>query len=365
MNQEKSCIQKKFNPLNKLKKSNNILFWLGAALVIGAASCNNEVVENKVSSIIEPYVLDIPYDYPQPLIPDDNELTHERIELGRKVFYEPMVSRDSSISCGSCHLQHIAFADTNKFSLGVEQRVGTRNAPGLFNLAYRTGFMRDGGVPTLEMQVLAPIPEHVEMDMNIIEVIDRFKADPKYVAEFKQAYDREPDPFSFVRAIAAFERTLISLNSPFDRDELSEEAKYGEELFRSDSLNCATCHSGFLFTNNEVTNNGLYLNYADSGVARLSISMDPDKDRALFLVPSLRNVALTAPYMHDGSFETLKDVLDHYETGGKAHHNKSDLLQPFVLSEKDESALIAFLESLTDESFTKNEKFSNPHKTTP
>lgn len=307
------------------------------------------------------YLLPLPPGFPAPDIPADNTLTLPRIALGRRLFYDPVLSKDSTRSCGSCHFAHLAFADSTPVSLGIEGRPGTRNTPTLANVAYQKKLLREGGVPTLEMQILVPIQEHNEFDFNILEVAERLKRMPDYVSAAQAAYGRAPDPFVITRAIAAFERTLLSGNTPFDqwffqgkKWAIPASAKRGYQLFQDEKLNCGKCHAGFLFTNQEFGNNGLYLTYPDSGRLRLT---GLESDRALFKIPGLRNVALTKPYMHDGSLPDLEAVIDHYQTGGKPHPNRSALLKPFTLSVQERADLLAFLHSLTDQHFIQNPDF--------
>ncbi len=307
------------------------------------------------------YTLRVPTGFPMPDIPPDNALTKSRVELGRRLFYDPALSADSTRSCGSCHAAYLAFSDSTAVSLGIESRAGSRNAPTLANVAYQKKLLREGGVPTLEMQIFVPIQEHNEFDYNILLVAERLNRMPEYVAMAEKAYGRMPDAFVITRSIAAFERTLLSGDSPYDQwvfqgkfNALSASEKRGLELFQSDRLNCSKCHEGFLFTNQDFTNNGLYEVYPDSGRIRLT---GLDSDRAVFKVPSLRNVALTAPYMHDGSLPTLEAVIVHYQTGGKSHPNKSPLLKSFTLTTQERADLLAFLGSLTDEGFVTNSAF--------
>ncbi len=335
-------------------KKYSILFGL-FVLVWACQKDENKVIET------DEYFLKIPIGFPAPEIPVDNELTRSRIALGKRIFFDPILSRDSTRSCGSCHNQYLAFADSTSVSLGIEQRIGSRNSPSLANVAYQKKLLREGGVPTLEMQILVPIQEHNEFDFNMLLVVDRMKLIPEYVEAAKKAYNREPDPFVITRSIAAFERTLLSGNSSFDQWYYQKEnavvgdnVKRGYTLFSSDRLNCMKCHSGFLFTDQGFTNNGLYIDYPDSGRIRLT---GLEVDRAVFKVPSLRNVELTAPYMHDGSLKSLDAVIDHYQTGGKAHPNKSIFLKPFILSPQERLDLLAFLNSLTDLEFIKNPEF--------
>lgn len=335
-------------------KKYSILF----GLIILVWACQKD--ENKLNNTDE-YFLKVPIGFPDPNIPDDNKLTRSRITLGKQIFYDPILSKDSTRSCGSCHNQYLAFADSSDVSFGIEQRAGTRNSPSIANVAYQKALLREGGVPTLEMQVLVPIQDHNEFNYNMLLIVDRMKRIPAYVEAAQKAYNREIDPFVITRSIAAFERTLLSGNSPFDQwfyqkknSAVGETVKRGYSLFTNERLNCIKCHNGFLFTDQSFTNNGLYMDYPDSGRIRLT---GLDVDRAVFKVPSLRNVGLTAPYMHDGSFKTLDAVIDHYQTGGKAHPNKSIFLKPFILSSQERLDLIAFLNSLTDLEFIKNPEF--------
>lgn len=302
------------------------------------------------------YVLIIPEGFPEPVMPEGNELTTSRVMLGKKLFFDPIVSKDSSVSCASCHLPELAFADTNRFSFGVENRLGKRNSPSILNIVYHKGFMRDGGMTSLEMQVLAPVQEHVEMDNNVLIIVEKMKNNLEYVNLSKRAYNREPDPYVFTHAISAYERTLIKADSKYDKyykgnkDALSKSEKRGLALFKSKRTNCSECHSGILFSDFSIKNNGLYeLNYADSGRMRVSLN---EADRDLFKVPSLRNVAITQPYMHDGSLATLEAVIEHYNKGGEKHKQKSDLIKPLSLSIREKEDLVNFLKSLTDNEYT-------------
>jgi len=310
------------------------------------------------------YVLSVPMGFPQPEIPADNALTKSRVALGRRLFFDPALSADSTRSCASCHAPHLAFSDSTAVSLGIEGRPGTRNSPTLANVAYQQKLLRESGVPTLEMQILVPFQEHNEFDFNILLAAERLGRIPEYVQMAGEAYGRKPDAFVITRAIAAFERTLLSGNAPFDQwffqgksAAVSASAKRGYDLFQSEKLNCGKCHTGFLFTDQSLANNGLYEAYPDPGRMRLT---GLASDLALFKVPTLRHIALTAPYMHDGSLPTLEAVLDHYQTGGKAHPNKSALLKPFVLTAPERADLLAFLHSLTDTEFVTNRAFAKP-----
>lgn len=302
----------------------------------------------------------IPEGFPKVEHPVGNELNFDRWILGKKLFFNPVLSRDSSISCASCHLPSHAFSDTLKSSLGVEERVGVRNAPSLANVAYHPYFTKDGGVPSLEMQVLVPVQDHLEFDFNIVDISDRLMRIPEYVELCQKAYSRIPDPFCITRSISTFERTLLSGNSKYDRLVRGDSSNWtlseyrGLKLFFGNKANCSNCHSGFNFTNYEIVNNGLRINYADSGRMRIT---HLEQDRAKFKVPSLRNIELTAPYMHDGSLEDLNAVMNHYSEGIQDHKNLDSRLKRLKFSEIEKSDLIAFLNTLTDTEFCSNELF--------
>ncbi|MBK9338056.1 MAG: c-type cytochrome [Lewinellaceae bacterium] len=333
-------------------------------LLLALAACQKEKPPPAIPPDTDTYTLAIPPGFPSPAIPADNALTQRRVALGRRLFYDPVLSADSTRSCASCHAPHLAFSDSTAVSLGIESRAGTRNAPTLANVAYQQKLLREGGVPTLEMQILVPFQEQHEFDFNILLAAERLNRIPEYVQMAEAAYGRKPDAFVITRSIAAFERTLLSGDSPFDQwffqgkpEAVSASAKRGYELFQSERLNCGKCHAGFLLTDQSFANNGLYAVYPDSGRIRLT---GLESDRAVFKVPTLRNIALTAPYMHDGSLPTLEAVLDHYQTGGKAHPNKSALLKPFALTVPERTDLLAFLHSLTDTGFVTNAAHARP-----
>lgn len=310
------------------------------------------------------YTLEIPTGFPQPVLDPDNPFTKEKVELGRMLFYDPILSRDSSISCASCHFQENAFSDITAISTGIEGRQGFRNAAPLFNLAWHPYFNKDGGTPTIELQMFVPIQDENEMDHNLVFAAERLAKNTFYQHQFRRAFDREPDIYGITRSIGLFERTLISADSPFDRyyyhgdsAALSPAARRGWDIFRSDSTNCATCHSLPYFTNYAFENNGYFSAYPDAGRARVTLV---PSDEGKFKIPSLRNIALTAPYMHDGSAATLGEIIDQYQAGGTGWVNQSPLIQPFQLTPDQKADLIAFLHSLTDQAFTENKAYTKP-----
>lgn len=305
-----------------------------------------------------PYGLDIPAWMPQMDIPADNQLTEARVQLGRKLFYEPLLSVDSTVSCGTCHTPERAFSENRAVSEGVNGALGFRNAPTLANIGYATSFFHDGGVPTLELQAQQPVFSETEMNFTIAGFLERIANDPEYIQLFDEAYGRAPDAFGISRALASFQRTFISSRSRFDRfyyegDEqaLNEAEQRGMEVFFSAETQCATCHAPPLFTDLEFYNIGLYEVYADSGRARITRLSG---DRGKFKTPTLRNIALTAPYMHNGSMAELSEVVAHFNMGGVGHPLQSGNVKPLGLSPQEQEDLIAFLHSLTDESFVQN-----------
>ncbi len=308
-----------------------------------------------------PYALPLPKGFPMPEIPEDNELTAERIALGKRLFFDPILSRDSTISCGSCHFQQHAFADPRRLSIGVEGRLGFRNSSTLANIAYRENFFFDGGVPNLEVFTAAPIEDPNEMDFDLLALVERLQAHPTYPQEFMEAYGTEPNTYSLARALASFQRTILSGNSPYDQYQrgdssaLSAAQKRGMELFFSDRTACGSCHSGFTFSNEQFENIGLYEDYsADPGRRRVTAL---EEDIGKFKVPTLRNIEVTAPYMHDGSISSLEEVIDFFDGGGFAHPNKSHLVRPLGLTAQEKADLLEFLKSLTDEEFLNNPRY--------
>jgi cytochrome c peroxidase len=317
-------------------------------------------VAGSLAGCADDYQVAVPPGFPSLPVPAGNMLTEARVDLGRRLFYDKQVSRTGEVACASCHLPENAFSDPRQFSLGVEGRVGGRNAPSIVNLAYNTSFFWDGGAPTLEQQVIGPIINPLEMDMKVGDVTDRLAQDPTYVNAFQDAYGTEPIPGSLTKAVASFMRTVISGDSRYDRYQqgdrkaLDESEKRGMAIATGERGECFHCHVGFNFTNNDFRNDNLYAVYQDIGRAKVT---ELDEDVGKFKVPTLRNVALTAPYMHDGSLATLEDVVEHYSTGGILNPNSDPTIQPLNLTPDEKGDLVAFLKSLTDESLSANPRF--------
>lgn len=291
---------------------------------------------------------------------DSSKIAHEaQIELGKYLFYEKALSRDSTISCATCHKQELAFTDGLPTSIGIREQKVSRNAPTLTNVMNRPYFLLDGVNPSLEAQSVVPIQEHKEFDFNIYLIINRLKQNKRYVDLAKNGFGSEITAYVYSKSIAEFERTLISYNSSYDqylngnKEALTISQKRGEQLFLNE-LYCSDCHNGSDFTNDALLNNGLYVSYLDSGRMRLT---GKEIDRGVFKVPTLRNIEVTSPYMHDGSLETLEQVVEHYTSGGFSHKAKGKSIVSFEISNQDKIDLINFLKSLTDQSFIENPKF--------
>jgi len=286
--------------------------------------------------------------WPKMEYPTDNEPDNQKIALGERLFFDPIVSIDSSISCASCHKEVYGFADDVAISPGVEGRLGKRNSPSLWNVGYQPYFMREGGVPTLEMQVLVPVQEHSEMAFNMVLLAQRLNANTAYKNDFLEAFGDSASAYTITRALAQYERTLIQEPTAFDEyvsgdnGALSTAAKKGFELFYG-KAGCDACHSGPLMTNFGFYNNGTQIGPEDYGRAELTLD---SADFYLFKVPSLRKVTLTAPYMHDGSLLSLRDVLEQYNDGGVGHDYTSDAIAPLNLNESELVALEEFLSTL-------------------
>jgi cytochrome c peroxidase len=306
--------------------------------------------------------------FPQVQLPADNPLTQEGVALGRQLFHDVRLSVNQTQACASCHDQTRAFADARRFSLGAEQQMGKRNAMPLFNLAWQPSFFWDGRAATLREQVLMPIQDAHEMNETLPNVISKLSADPECTQAFAKAFgSAEITPERVAKALEQFLLTLVSQESRFDRAarkvaELTESEKRGLQLFVTEfdpkrglrGADCFHCHGGTLFTSQPFASNGLEL--AEDDLGRMAVTKNA-ADRGKFKTPSLRNVALTAPYMHDGRFNTLEEVVEHYSSGVR----RSATLDPNLakhpeagiqLTTQEKADLVAFLKTLTDESFT-------------
>lgn len=292
-------------------------------------------------------------------VPEDNPLNEDKIALGRALFFDKRLSKTNDIACASCHIPQFAFTDRQVHSSGVEGRKTSRNSPTLLNVAYQKTLMFDAHIPTLEQQAIVPIQEHQEMDMKMGDLIAKLKSIPEYQEKSKRIFNRDFDAFVLTRSISAFERTLVSQNSRFDQymngntKALTKEEVAGYKIFTK-KLYCSTCHSYPHFTSYKAEDNGLYEIYGeDKGRFRIhNDSLDIGK----FKVPTLRNIELTFPYMHDGSLATLEKVIEHYSKGGNHSVNQHAVIRSFELSTIEKKQLISFLKSLTDTSYLVNFK---------
>lgn len=313
--------------------------------------------------------LNIPAGLPVMNIPKDNPMTVEGIALGRKLFYDPILSADSTMSCASCHQFKNYFVDSTKaVSTGIDGIAGTRNSMPLFNIGYNKSFMWDGGIPDLESQVLAPIANPIELHEDISKVIDKLQRHPLYPSLFAKAFGSDKIiTKNIMYAIAQFERTMISANSRFDkwkRGEISLTAQEmrGMDVYTSEEKgDCVHCHSfGSVFTDFEFRNTGLDSIPVDKGRALITLKSE---DEGKFKTPTLRNIARTAPYMHDGRFTTLHQCVQHYNRFFKYTKNLASELAPKQknrMNDQDVADLIAFLETLTDEEFLNNTALDEP-----
>jgi cytochrome c peroxidase len=311
---------------------------------------------------------------------NDNEPTNQGVKLGRMLFYEKAMSRDNSISCASCHKQENAFTDPNRLSEGVDGLLGKRQAMSVFNTAWHVNeFFWDGRAHLLRDQSLMPIQDELEMDETLENVVMKLKTDQAYLDQFERAFgDTAINSERISLALEQFMNSIISNRSKYDdflagNTTLSESEERGRELFFAEynpefpaisGADCAHCHGGNNFDNRRYMNNGLDEAADQSDIGREAVTNDPD-DRAKFKVTSLRNIELTAPYMHDGRFETLEEVLDHYDHDIKISPTVDPALEystqtGLMLSAEDMQDIIAFLKTLTDDKLIADERYSDP-----
>jgi cytochrome c peroxidase len=287
-------------------------------------------------------------------VPDSNPLTPEKASLGRKLFFDPILSRDRSVSCAVCHIPELGFTDDKPVAIGIEGRKGTRRTPRLVNRGYARTFFWDGRAASLEEQVIEPVRNPLEMDISIEEVITRLKGNPEYSAGFSEVFGRLPDVEALQHALASYIRTVLSGNSPYDRyiagepDALTPAERRGLDIFRGKG-NCAVCHLGPNLTDEQFHNTGA--GWKEAGLedkGRAMVTGDP-ADSGAFKTPTLREIASTGPYMHDGSLATLEDVIEFYDKGGEPNPGLDSEIQRLDLTAQEKSDLLAFLKSLSGE----------------
>lgn len=339
--------------------------------------------KDKIGFEATPYKLDIPNHFPAMPIPNDNPLTVEGVELGRYLFYEKRLSGDNSMNCASCHLAQFSFSDPNQFSKGIDGISGNRQSMALINLGWENFFFWDGRKSTLEDQILEPVPNPIEMHQSWKDAAEKLNADVLYRNRFFKAFNEEGiDSIKVAKALAQFIRTMISSESKFDvmykfenkiplnnsektiLSTVDNEEWAGYDLFKSlNGADCFHCHNGPLMRVKKFSNNGLDATFSDLGRGGVTGNQN---DYGKFKVPTLRNIALTAPYMHDGRFATLDEVIEHYSSGVK-HSNTIDPLIEFAsqggvqLDVQEKYLLKKFLLTLTDYNFTNNPKFKDPN----
>lgn len=347
-------------------KSRNLLLLLlvfvAAWLALGYAQEKGKPAQagKGAMPIGKPVTIKAPLGLPPVPIPPDNPPTAETIQLGRRLYYDPILSVDNTVSCATCHSPEAGFADPKPVSTGVQGKQGGRNSPTVLNSAYFHEQFWDGRAPSLEKQAEGPVQNPVEMANTLQNAVDKLNADPSYREQFAQAWGPGPITYEMVgKSIASFERTIIAGNSPFDRwkyghDEnaVSASVKRGFVVFTSPAKgNCAACHTVgakyALFTDNKFHNIGVgvdFGNFTDEGL--FAVTHSP-ADRGKFKTPSLRNIAQTAPYFHDGSLKDLKQVIDFYIGAGNSNENLDKNIRVLdFLSGQERADLQAFLESL-------------------
>ncbi|MCC0179391.1 di-heme enzyme [Waterburya agarophytonicola K14] len=377
-----------------------LAFILSICLSIG---WSKTMATNNDLGVAPAYEWNLPDWTPKPIVPEDNPMTMEKVELGRHLFYEPRLSITGEYSCASCHQQSLAFTDGKPVAVGSTNQKHSRNSMSLANIAYNPVLTWANPLMTsLENQALIPIFGEHPIEMGMVgkeqEMMGWLEQDPKYQQMFQSVFKSEKKPVNvknMTKALASFQRSLVSFNSPYDRyrylgeeNAISPAAKRGEKLFNSEEMECFHCHGGINFSDSiqhenlaftEVAfhNTGLYnidgkggYPVPNTGIKEITQQAE---DMGRFKVPTLRNIALTAPYMHDGSVATLRDAIAHYQAGGRTisqgelagigsqNPYKSGFIQGFEIKESEIDDLIAFLHSLTDEEFVSNADYSDPH----
>ncbi len=312
-----------------------------------------------------PIYFDVPKGFPKPIYDfKNNPVTEEGFQLGRNLFYDPILSKDNTISCSSCHLQQTGFTHVDHdLSHGIDGKIGTRNSLTLQNLAWTKNFMWDGGVNHLDVQAIAPITSEVEMNETLENVVAKLQKSEKYQLLFEKAFGTKKITGQLaLQAISQFVIMLKTSNSKYDKvihneEKFTEMEQKGYDLFK---INCASCHQEPLFTSGKFENNGLAIDETLNDFGRMKITQNPN-DSLKFKVPTLRNVQFTYPYMHDGRFKTLTEVVKHYNSGiQKSKTLSKQLRKSMQLSDNERTEIVTFLKTLTDKEFLYNSKFSYP-----
>lgn len=384
---------------SKLRHTLLLVVLLNSVLLSGCLPESRTRIDDQ-GARVSAFEWNIPDSIPLPRVPEDNPMTEQKFQLGRHLFYDTRLSTNGTVSCATCHHQEKAFSDGLVRPTGATGDVHPRNSQSLVNIAwYQSLTWGNPALGAIEQQIMLPLfgdnpVEHGIDEGNFEQILRSIQQDQRYAELFREAYPEQEDPLlgdqawdNALKAIASFVRGLVSFNSAFDRAELSEAAKRGERLFNGERLECFHCHAGYNFTDatidRETTfaqldfhNTGLYNidglgAYPEPNTGRYEVSGLPEH-MGQFRAPSLRNVALTAPYNHDGSVATLEEVIRNYANGGRlissGEHSGDGRISPlkdgfivsFQISEDEINDLVAFLESLTDKEFISNPRFSNP-----
>ena len=331
-------------------------YWYVLLVFFLFVSCGKEVIYNFQGFQKPPHFPDVVYRL------SDNEISADKFELGRKLFYEPRLSRDNTISCGSCHIQSAAFTHHgHDVSHGIDDRLGTRNSPSIMNLAWMPAFFWDGGVFDLDLLPIAPITNHVEMDETVENVLQKLRVHPQYPTLYKKAFgDTAITTARTMKALSQFMLMCVSANSKYDSvvnkmgAAFTAQEQMGYTLFQQ---KCSSCHTEPLFTDNSFRNNGISIG-ANDDKGRYIITLN-EADKYKFKVPSLRNLEFTKPYMHDGRFLTIEAVLEHYNSHVQSTPNLDPLLkQGISMTAEERAAVESFLKTLSDRSFLSNKLLS-------
>ncbi|MEN9998248.1 MAG: hypothetical protein RI922_1238 [Bacteroidota bacterium] len=379
-------------PIQFLQSFNESRIVFTAFLVIFAISLNS--CKKDHPPVIEKYEPTLPatlYNYSNISLPasftsspmnffnsisNSNPITDAGATLGRVLFYDRQLSRNNKVSCSSCHQQEFAFANNTSFSKGLYNEQTARNSMAIINTRFSFRFFWDLRSVTMENQVLEPIKNHVEMDMTLEEVVEKVKSISYYPGLFQQAFGTtEVSSQRISYALSQFLHSMVSYQSKYDQGVENNFADFtqleldGKDLFFSGTVNCNHCHFTVNFFGNQPAVNGLDANYTDNGIG--TITGDP-ADNGKFKIPTLRNIEMTAPYMHDGRFSTLEEVVEHYNSGIQPHPNLDDRLtvegqiggtpKHYNMTAYQKQSLVAFLKTLTDHSFLTDVRFSDPFK---
>lgn len=362
--------------MNKLK----IMLILGAFVAFMYSCKDDEPAGHQTVEWDQtPYTLEYG-SLPPPDIASDNQLTVQGVKLGRMLFYEKMLSKDGSMACASCHLQEFAFSDTAQFSIGVKGLPGGRQAMGVFNMAWNTNeFFWDGRAHLIRDQSLGPIQDELEMNETLENVIAKLSSKQSYKDQFKRAFGSEEITSEKMSlAMEQFMNSIVSYQSLYDQflkdsTVFNESQKRGRDLFfqeyneffpEESGADCAHCHGGTNFENDQYMNNGLDGDGSIKDIGRENVTKKVE-DKGKMKVTSLRNIAITAPYMHDGRFKTLEEVVDHYNSGLQASSTLDPALEQtrgtgLRLTDQDKKDLVNFLKTLTDTELTTNPEYSSP-----